>query len=209
MKRPPNKRKRNDVETVERANTVKDGLTLLSPTDGRLGLPEGCTERFVWAADLTDAQRDFTFALVEANVQRYYECCSAMGGWDEAAMRAELFDAAGRFLIIFHQEVPVAFASFRFDMDYGRPVVYCYQLHVMAKQQGKGLGRWLMGRLHALGRAVQMERCVLTVFEANAPAMHFYSTALGYKMDRTSPRPGVGYRILSVDLTTPPAPTSL
>eukprot|EP00667_Euglena_gracilis_P021694 EG_transcript_23884 len=196
------KRPREDALALDHANAVKDGLALLPHP----ALPEGYAARYAAAEELGEALRGFTLALVEANVRRYYEACPAMGGWDETAMKEELFDPLARFLIIFHGDTPVAFANFRFDMDYGRRVVYCYQLQVEEAQQGKGFGQWLMHRLHALGRALQMERCVLTVFLANARALRFYTAVLGYATDRTSPPPAVGYRILSVDLTTPPEP---
>ena len=53
--------------------------------------------RYFHCKALEQDLRDFIFELVEANVRPFYEQCTAMGGWDAAAMTQELFDPEARY----------------------------------------------------------------------------------------------------------------
>lgn len=54
-----------------------------------------------------------------------YEGCE--WGWKESVKREELFDDDSCFLIArSSDDTLLAFSHFRFDLDYGRPVLYWY-----------------------------------------------------------------------------------
>jgi len=192
----PRRDPEGDLRTVRHAAAFQDLKPVLRK---RLGLPPDA--RFLTAASLPAPLRAFAVDLVRTTSRAMYEGCPAMGGWDEAALTEELFHPEARFLILFADGAAVAFANFRFDMDDGRRVVYCYHLHVAASHRRRGCGCALMTALEALGGFLQMDLCVLTVFTANAAARAFYQS-MGYTPDVTSPAPssGVGYAILSKPL---------
>jgi hypothetical protein len=58
-----------------------------------------------------------------------YDDCS--WGWNDKKKRAEMTEESARYLIARDQEgTPVAFSHFRFDLDYGDPVLYWLVLTV-------------------------------------------------------------------------------
>jgi hypothetical protein len=53
-----------------------------------------------------------------------------------------MFHPDARHLIMWtHDNKVAAFSHFRFDMDYGTDVIYCYEIHIEDSFQRKGLGR--------------------------------------------------------------------
>ncbi|KAJ5206951.1 hypothetical protein N7491_002418 [Penicillium cf. griseofulvum] len=101
------------------------------------------------------------------------------------------------------------FLSFMVTYEDGKEVVYCYEIHLSPAARGRGVGRLLMGQMERIGRAVGLEKAMLTVFKSNGIARRFYER-LGYEVDEYSPRPrklrngtikDVDYLILSKRLT--------
>jgi len=45
-------------------------------------------------------------------------------GWNAKEKQRELQDERMWFLLAYDGDEPVAFVSFRFDLDYGKPVLY-------------------------------------------------------------------------------------
>jgi GNAT superfamily N-acetyltransferase len=84
---------------------------------------------------------------------------------------------------------------FRFDLDYGRSVLYTYEMQVEEKFQKKGLGSFMMESLEKMAISFTMERMVLTLLTNNPDAQRFYER-LGYKVDETD-EGNEGYRIYS------------
>jgi len=82
----------------------------------------------------------------------------------------------------------LGFLSFMVTYEDGKEVVYCYEIHLSPTARGRGVGRLLMGRMEAIGRAVGLEKTMLTVFKSNEIARRFYER-LGYEVDEYSPRP--------------------
>lgn len=113
--------------------------------------------------------------LTERNVRSYYE--SSKMGWVSKIKQTALNKPWSRYLIAYEQEskTPVAFCMFRFDMDYGRSVIYCYEMQVDFNYQRKGLGGFMMEALESLAKVWSMERVVLTLLINNEAAMPFYS----------------------------------
>jgi Acetyltransferases len=82
----------------------------------------------------------------------------------------------------------LGFLSFMVTYEDGKEVVYCYEIHLSPAARGRGVGRLLMGRMEGIGRAVGLEKSMLTVFKSNEIARRFYER-LGYEVDEYSPRP--------------------
>ncbi|KAJ5543273.1 hypothetical protein N7535_005701 [Penicillium sp. DV-2018c] len=82
----------------------------------------------------------------------------------------------------------LGFLSFMVTYEDGKEVVYCYEIHLSPAARGRGLGRVLMDWMESIGRAVGLEKAMLTVFKSNNVARRFYER-LGYEVDEFSPRP--------------------
>jgi ribosomal protein S18 acetylase RimI-like enzyme len=70
-------------------------------------------------------------------------------------------------------------------------VLYCYQLQVVDKHVGKGLGTKLMNLIESLCIKYEMRQVTLTVFKSNQTALNFYSKR-GYKIDSSCPSNHLG-----------------
>ncbi|KAJ5788278.1 hypothetical protein N7457_003268 [Penicillium paradoxum] len=82
----------------------------------------------------------------------------------------------------------LGFLSFMVTYEDGKEVVYCYEIHLSPTARGRGVGNLLMNRMESIGRAVDLEKAMLTVFKSNESARRFYER-LGYEVDEYSPRP--------------------
>jgi ribosomal protein S18 acetylase RimI-like enzyme len=82
----------------------------------------------------------------------------------------------------------LGFLSFMVTYEDSQEVVYCYEIHLSPRARGRGVGSVLMKRMEAIGRAVGLEKAMLTVFKSNDVACRFYER-LGYVLDEYSPRP--------------------
>ncbi|KAJ5509379.1 hypothetical protein N7527_011522 [Penicillium freii] len=82
----------------------------------------------------------------------------------------------------------LGFLSFMVTYEDGKEVVYCYEIHLSPAARGRGVGTLLMGQMEGIGRAVGLEKSMLTVFKSNEIARRFYER-LGYEVDEYSPRP--------------------
>ena len=82
---------------------------------------------------------------------------NSYGEWSNARKRAELDDAAARFLFAFSvaedgAEEPVAFSHFRFEFEGAAAVLYVWELQLTEPVQRKGLGKFIMQLLELIGR---------------------------------------------------------
>lgn len=127
----------------------------------------------------------WAFKLTEKNVSSYYNSCAL--GWTPKVKSNDMNKNWARYLIGYNNEnKPIAFSLFRFDFDYGRSCLYCYELQVEQESQRKGLGEFMMSALERMAKIWSMERLVLTILTNNDGAMRFYKR-LGYVLDETSP----------------------
>jgi len=96
---------------------------------------------------------------------------------------------------------PVGYSMFRFDMDYSRSVVYCYELHIEKEYQRKGLGRFFINALEEMTKYYKMEKLVLTVLSNNDDGIKFFHS-MGFVTDDTSPSKSdnLDYEILSKNM---------
>lgn len=130
--------------------------------------------------------KDWILDLTRLNVKELY--IDSGWGWSDGDKGRELWHSMSQYLLVRNSATQdlVAFTHFRFDMDYGSHVLYCYELQVSSDVQSSGLGAWLMQLLHRIARASNMSKVVLTVGRNNPRALKFYFD-LGYKVDETSP----------------------
>lgn len=137
-------------------------------------------------ADMDSKVLKWAFKLAEKNVGPQYKSCSL--GWQPKVKQSSLNKAWARYLVAVDRKTrkPAGYSMFRFDLDYGRSVVYCYEMQVDSEFQRKGLGAFMMQALEMMARHYGMERLVLTVLLNNDDGMRFYRT-LGYDVDETSP----------------------
>ncbi|XP_052896894.1 N-alpha-acetyltransferase 40 [Anopheles moucheti] len=149
-------------------------------------------------ADMDPRLLKWAFKLAERNVGPQYRTCSL--GWQPKIKQADLNKPWARYLIATDvtTKKPAAYTMFRFDLDYGRSVLYCYELQVEADFQRKGLGAFMMKALEQMAQRFSMERVVLTVLKNNQDGMRFYRR-LGYEVDEMSPdkEENAAYEIMS------------
>ncbi|KAL7729334.1 hypothetical protein ACLKA6_008909 [Drosophila palustris] len=136
-------------------------------------------------SDMDAKTLKWTFKLAEQNVGPYYKQLKM--GWKPKIKQAELNKNWARFLVALNQQnQPVAYTMFRFDMDDGDCVLYCYEIQISPEYQRKGLGKFMMETLESCARFWQLEKIMLTVLNNNESSLKFFKT-LGYVTDETSP----------------------
>ncbi|GAV05627.1 hypothetical protein RvY_15727 [Ramazzottius varieornatus] len=129
---------------------------------------------------------EWMFSLVERNMKELYEQCS--WGWNPKAKHNEMTESDAFYLIAkdYKNSTLTGFCHFRFVIDYGIEVVYCYELQVEAQYRSEQIGKRIMAVLEALSQQWKMKKVVLTVLRHNPRAIDFYLHA-GYTFDETSP----------------------
>ncbi|NXW52667.1 NAA40 acetyltransferase, partial [Nyctiprogne leucopyga] len=86
---------------------------------------------------------EWAFGLTKSNMRALYE--QSEWGWKEREKRAELWDERAWYLIAREPGArPVAFAHFRFDVDCGHEVLYCYEVQLESRVRRRGLGKFLL-----------------------------------------------------------------
>ncbi|EDV23996.1 uncharacterized protein TRIADDRAFT_26664 [Trichoplax adhaerens] len=107
---------------------------------------------------------EWAFNLTKQNMQSMY--ITSEWGWDDKEKKEEMFDKKGWYLIARNdQNIPIGMVSFRFDIEEGDAVVYCYEIQLSQSIRGKGLGKYLMNILKLLGTRSKMDKVMLTVFK--------------------------------------------
>uniref|UniRef100_A0A2P2I266 N-alpha-acetyltransferase 40 n=1 Tax=Hirondellea gigas TaxID=1518452 RepID=A0A2P2I266_9CRUS len=171
---------------VQKANQKKEVLTLCKddPMTHNIGEVQYSVEHST-SVDTEQNIKDWLLDLTRENVKELY--LDSGWGWSDAEKGDELWHSMSQYLIVRNSSTSelLAFTHFRFDMDYGSHVLYCYELQVSSSVQGSGLGAWLMQLLHTLARSCNMSKVVLTVGRNNPRALKFYFE-MGYRIDETS-----------------------
>ncbi|XP_015128476.1 N-alpha-acetyltransferase 40 isoform X2 [Gallus gallus] len=94
-------------------------------------------------ASLERATVDWAFELTKTNMQTLYE--QSEWGWKDREKRDELTDERAWFLIAREPSArPVAFSHFRFDVECGDEVLYCYEVQLESQVRRRGLGKFLL-----------------------------------------------------------------
>ncbi|XP_063293712.1 N-alpha-acetyltransferase 40 [Pelobates fuscus] len=137
-------------------------------------------------ADLDEKTLDWAFELTKKNMQLLYE--QSEWGWKEREKREEMTDERAWYLIARDElAAPVAFVHFRFDVECGDEVLYCYEVQLEVRVRRKGVGKFLVQILQLMANSTQMKKVVLTVFKHNHGAYQFFRDALQFEIDETSP----------------------
>lgn len=150
----------------------RNGLNLQIECKRMSALPPSTVE---WAFDLT-----------KANMRTMYE--QSEWGWKDREKREELKDERAWYLLATDADsTPVAFSHFRFDMECGDEVLYCYEIQLEKRVRRKGLGKFLIQILQLIANSTQMKKVMLTVFKYNHGAYQLFREALQFEIDETSP----------------------
>ncbi|KAG7497409.1 N-alpha-acetyltransferase 40 [Solea senegalensis] len=129
---------------------------------------------------------EWAFELTRANMQTLYE--QSEWGWKEREKREEMNDERAWYLLARDGDsAPVAFSHFRFDVECGEEVLYCYEVQLESRVRRKGLGKFLIQILQLIANSTQMKKVMLTVFKHNHGAYQFFRDALQFEIDETSP----------------------
>jgi ribosomal protein S18 acetylase RimI-like enzyme len=151
---------------------------------------------FYHAIHLSNEYQKQIIDLFENNMKDFYQ--QSNDGYNPNEKQKELFSNQSRYLIILSEHDLIAFAHFRFDIDYGNRVLYLYELQVNMKYQGQGLGTTIIEQLKILCQKTQMIKIVLTVQKFNQKAIDFYIKKCQFHIDFTNPSDeDVDYLILS------------
>ncbi|XP_061402893.1 N-alpha-acetyltransferase 40 [Musca vetustissima] len=135
--------------------------------------------------DMDSKTLKWAFKLAEKNVSPFYKQLSM--GWQPKVKQNDLMKGWARYLVaVDKSKTPVAYAMFRFDMDYGHPVLYCYEMQIEPSAQRQGLGKHMMLALERCAKHWKMDKIVLTVLKNNDNARAFFKT-IGYVLDDSSP----------------------
>lgn len=199
------------MAVVEKANKLEDPMEPF-PVFRKFNKNGIEAELFVKRmADLDEQTKDWAFNLTKRNMQSKYEQCS--WGWSDAKKLEELTDESAWYLIAksVSDNIPLGFSHFRFDMDEGIEVLYCYELQLEPFVQRKNLGKFMMQILELIAFKNNMRKVILTVLKNNQYSKFF--KAIGYEIDESSPmddeEESFSYEILSkVNKRLAPIPTN-
>ncbi|CAG8228516.1 unnamed protein product [Penicillium salamii] len=137
------------------------------------------------SATISSTDLEACLDLVEETSSAAYASSS---GWSRTKKRKEMKLPDMKYMIVRGSGRVNGFLSFMVTYEDGKEVVYCYEIHLAGDMRGRGLGGMLMGRMEGVGRAVGVEKAMLTVFKSNGVANRFYER-LGYGVDEYSPGP--------------------
>lgn len=171
---------------VDVANEVKDPLAPLTAfksfNRNGLNLHLECQR----VTELNKEDIEWAFDLTKHNMQLLYE--NSTWGWSDKKKRDEMTEDKAWYLLAKNESgKAVAFSHFRFDLEEGEEVLYCYEIQVESDARGKGLGKFLMQILEMMAHRAQMKKVMLTVFKENERANNFFSNIMKFQTDETSP----------------------
>lgn len=203
-----NKEKRQARKLEQRR--IADGMSNVTSANKLNDLASLCKELLVYRNNdlevemyiqrVTELDKDvlqWAIDLTERNVRQLYETCA--WGWNKERKVEEMMDDTAWYLIAREKKGSLlAFSHFRFDMDFGDSVLYCYEVQVEADGRRRGLGQRVLSVLERLARATRMRYVRLTTLTHNPSANAFFK-ACGYSLDDTSPakEEAAHYEILS------------
>ncbi|KAM7360020.1 N-alpha-acetyltransferase 40 [Cochliomyia hominivorax] len=192
----------NQHRNIENASRAKNPFESLTDV---LSYKSGATEFSLYSRtknDMDAKNLKWAFKLAERNVSPFYKQLSM--GWQPKVKQSDLNKSWARYLVaVDANKTPVAYSMFRFDLDYGHSVLYCYEMQIEPNAQRQGLGKHMMHALEKCAKYWKMEKVVLTVLKNNENAQTFFK-AIGYTLDDSSPDilEKADYEILSKSITT-------
>ncbi|KAL7026987.1 hypothetical protein ACKWTF_005257 [Chironomus riparius] len=182
------------MNKVNAANSIKNPFQEIEKKMGSFNRKEVSFKiSFMKIKDIPKEIINELLELIESNVGNYFK--SSKLGWNERKKMRDLKSKNACYLIIKDEDLLAGFSMFKFEMDFDRAVLYCYELQIKEEYQGKGLGRHLMRCMEELAKIHDMECIVLTALANNEEAMRFYENC-GFILDKTDPQVK-DYKILS------------
>lgn len=110
-------------KSIEKANQQKNPFTSLAEDFGKYEKDEMKIEIFYKSSkEMSKDLQKWCFKLAEKNVGPYYKACKL--GWQPKVKQNDMTKTWAKFLIAKDGNKNAGYAMFRFDMDYGRSVVY-------------------------------------------------------------------------------------
>jgi len=139
------KSKQHRVQVANEETNLTNLIDCIKPR-----LDEDLSIDIVHASGLSRQKKRMLMKLLETNMREQYE--ESPSGWNEADKYAEMFGPSARHLVLSSGKLGdlVAFCHFRFDMDYGEDVLYCYEIQIHKNWRRKGLGRYIVTVLEKL-----------------------------------------------------------
>ncbi|KAL9955038.1 hypothetical protein ACROYT_G042642 [Oculina patagonica] len=171
---------------VDVANEVEDPLAPLAAFKNfkrnGLDLHVECKR----LTDMTTEDIDWAFDLTKHNMQLLYE--NTTWGWNDKKKKDEMTEDKAWYLIAKEESgKAAAFSHFRFDLEEGDEVLYCYEIQVEPGARARGLGKFLMQILEMMAHRAQMKKVMLTVLKDNERAVNFFTNIMKFQTDETSP----------------------
>merc|ERR1712150_347799 len=141
--------------------------------------------------DLDETTKKWLMDLLTKNMKTLYE--EGDWGWKESSKREEMFDDRAWYLMARSNSTEdpgklIAFAHFRFDMDYDDEVLYVYEIQLEDSVKRKGLGKFMMQLLELLAFKMEMRKIMLTCFRHDEQSQKFFKQGLRYTRDKTCPK---------------------
>nr|CDS28192.1 n alpha acetyltransferase 40 NatD catalytic [Hymenolepis microstoma] len=198
------------IEEIERivyaANEVPCSDLLKSNSNSTVLIDSCClvfAVKCLHSHDLSSDEKSKVFSLLENNMKHLY--LKSSWGWNGESKLTELFSPQSRFLLCYPTQLkqtcaigrhesplslnpsdkdPCAFVHFRFEVDARRPVLYCYEIQVLDRIRGMGLGQNLLQIMYKIAEVNKLTRIILTVFKFNSSAYVFFGRN-GFKIDST------------------------
>lgn len=169
---------------VDKANKIKDPLESFAPfrryKKGDFCVTFDCKR----VGNLDSKTIEWILKLEKGNMETLYNTCD--WGWNDKKKKEEMTEDLAWYLIARKEDgTPVAFSHFRFDVDYGDEVLYCYELQLEPNVRRHGLGKFMLQILELLAFSNQMKKVILTVLNHNSDALAFFSS-LNYTKDDTN-----------------------
>lgn len=109
-------------------------------------------------------------------------------GWSRKEKSREMKDPRMRYLLLRDSDRLLGFIEFMLDREDAFEVIYCYEIHTREDARGLGHGAKLMKLMEDIGRAVGVEKAMLTVFTSNVAAIRLYER-IGYWLYDEEPVP--------------------
>lgn len=137
------------------------------------------------STSLDDSTIQWAFNLTKTNLKLKYEQSS--WGWSDEKKMEELSDEKAWYLITKSVDGNLlGFSHFRFDIDEGLEVLYCYELQLEPAVHRKGLGKFMMQILELIAFKNNMRKVVLTILKNNPCSVFF--KVMNYELDESSPQ---------------------
>ena len=110
-------------KAIEKANQDKNPFAKIAEEYGKYNNENiDFSIKYFSSKEMSKDLQKICFKLTERNVGDYYKTCTL--GWQPKIKQTDMGKNWARYLVAYVDNKPVGFTMFRFDMDYGRSVVY-------------------------------------------------------------------------------------